>query len=75
MTEDEFVATIEARHNKGRRLMRKKLRALHYSAKTSIGIDAGAFSLSSEIAFMVDKLELIRQQIRTMEGTLLRLVD
>jgi len=41
MTEDEFVATIESQH-KGRRLMRRKLRALHYSARTSIGIDAGA---------------------------------
>jgi len=74
MTEDEFVATIEAQH-KGRRLMRKKLRALHYSARTSIGIDAGARSVSSEIAFLVDKLELIRQQICIMEGTLIRLVD
>jgi transposase len=74
MTEDEFVATIEAQH-KGRRLMRRKLRALHYLARTSIGIDAGACSLSSEIAFLVDKLELIRQQIRIMEGTLIRLVD
>ena len=45
MTADKFEATIEAQH-KGRRLMRKKLRALHYSAKTSIGIDAGARSLS-----------------------------
>jgi len=74
MTEDEFVATIEARH-KEQRLMRKKLRALHYSAKTSIGIDAGARSLSSEVAFLVDKLELIRRQIRVMEETLVRLVD
>ena len=74
MTESEFVVTIEARH-KGRRLMRKKLRALHYSAKTSIGIDAGARSLSSEIAFLVDKLELIRRQICIMEETLVRLVD
>jgi transposase len=74
MTEDEFVSTIEACHQ-GRRLMRKKLRALHYSAKTSIGIDAGARSLSFEIAFLVDKLELIRRQICIMEGTLVRLVD
>jgi len=64
----------EARH-KGRRLMRKKLRALHYLARTSIGIDAGARSLSYEIAFLVDKLELIRRQICIMEGTLVRLVD
>jgi transposase len=74
MTEDEFVATIEARH-KGRRLMRKKLKALHYSAKTSIGIDAGARSVSYEIGFLVDKFELIRRQIRIMEGALVKLVD
>jgi transposase len=74
MTEDEFVAKINARH-KGRRLMRKKLRALHYSAKTSIGINAGVRSLSYEIAFLVDKLELIRRQISIMEGIMVRLVD
>jgi transposase len=73
MTEDEFVATIEAQH-KGR-LMRKKLRALHYSARTSIGINAGAWSVSSEISFLVEKLELIRRHIRIIEGTLVRLVD
>jgi len=74
MAEDEFEATIEARHA-GRRLMRRKLRALHYLAKTSIGIEAGACSLASEIAFLVDKLELMRQQICVMEETLVRLVD
>jgi len=74
MTEDEFEATIEAQH-KGRRLMRKKLRALHYSARTSIGIDAGACSLSSEIAFLVEKLELIRGHVCSIERTLVRLVD
>jgi transposase len=74
MTGDEFETTIKVRH-KGRRLMRKKLRALHYSAKRSIGIDAGARSVSHEIAFLVDKLELIRQQIRIMEEALVALVD
>jgi transposase len=74
MTEDEFVSTIKARHN-GRRLMRNKLSTLHYLAKTSIGIDAGAHSLSFEIAFLVDKIELIRQQIRILEVTLIKLVD
>jgi len=73
MTEDEFMATIEAQH-KGR-LMRKKLRALHYSARASIGIDAGARSVSSEISFLVDKLELIRQHIRLIERPLVSLVD
>ena len=74
MTEDEFVATIET-HHKGRRLMRKKLKALHYSARTSIGICAGARSMSSEIAFLVDKLELVKRHIRIMETTLIKLVD
>jgi transposase len=73
MTEDEFVATIEAQHQG--RLMRKKLRALHCSARTSIGIDAGARSVSSEISFLVEKLELIRRHIRVIEGTLVKLVD
>jgi transposase len=73
MTDEEFVATIEAQHQG--RLMRKKLRALHYSARTSIGIEAGARSVSSEISFLVEKLELIRRHIRIIEGTLVRLVD
>jgi transposase len=73
MTEDEFVATIEAQH-KGR-LMRKKLRVLHYSARTSIGIDAGARSVSSEISFLVEKLELIKRQICIIERVLVKLVD
>jgi hypothetical protein len=55
--------------------MRKKLRALRYSAGTSIGIHAGARSTSSEIAFLVDKLELIKRHIRIMETTLIKLVD
>jgi hypothetical protein len=73
MTEDEFVATIKAKHQG--RLMRKKLRALHYIARTSIGIDAGARSVSSEISFLVEKFELIRRHIRLIERTLVRLVD
>ena len=74
MTENQFVAAVKARH-KGRRLMRQKLGALRHVAGKSIGIDAGAHSLSSEVAFLVDKYELIRRQIHIMEGTLIRLVD
>jgi transposase len=73
MAEEEFMATIEAQHRG--RLMRNKLRALHCSARTSIGIEAGARSVSSEISFLVEKLELIRRHIRIIEGTLVRLVD
>jgi len=73
MTEEEFVATIEAQHQG--RLMRRKLRALHCSARTSIGIKAGARSVSSELSFLVEKLELIKRHIRLIEKTLIRLVD
>jgi transposase len=74
MTEEKFVTTIEAKHQG--RLMRRKLRALHCSARISIGIDAGAWSVSSEISFLVEKLELIIDGIgRIIERTLVRLVD
>jgi len=73
MTEEEFVATIEAKHQG--RLMRKKLRALHHMARASIGIVAGARPVSSEISFLVEKLELIRGHICIIERTLVSLVD
>ena len=58
MTEDEFVAVIEVSHHG--RLMRRKLREIHYIARTSIGIEAGARSVATETSFLVEKLELIR---------------
>ena len=73
MIEEEFVNTIGAKHQG--RLMRKKLRALHYAARTSIGIEAGAQSVSSEISFLVEKLCLIRRQIHSIDGALMKLVD
>jgi len=74
MMEEEFVTIIEAKHH-GRRLMRKKLRELHHMARASIGIAAGARSVSSEIAFLIEKLELIRGHICIIERTLVSLVD
>jgi transposase len=73
MTEEEFVATIEAKHQG--RLMRKKLAALHNVARSSIGIAAGAKSVSSEVSFLVEKLELIKRHICSIEQTLVKLVD
>jgi transposase len=74
MTEKEFLAAIEANYN-GRRLMRRKLGVLHQMAKESIGIAAGARSVASEVSFLVEKLELIKGQIYTLERVLVRLVD
>jgi transposase len=74
MTEEGFVAAIEARHN-GRRLMRRKLKALHEVAKDSIGVAAGARSLSSEITFLCEKVELIRRHISAIDKDLANLVN
>jgi len=74
MTEDQFIAVIEAQHH-GRRLMRMKLGELRNLAKTSIGIEAGARSVAAEISFLVEKFELIREHIQTIERTLIKLVD
>ena len=73
MTEEEFVAAIRAGHQG--RLMRKKLCVLHHIARTSIGIEASAWSVSMEISFLAEKISLIRRHIRTIEGPLVRLVD
>ena len=58
MTEEEFATVIRARHQG--RLMRKKLRELHYAARHSIGIEAGAQSVTSELSFLVEKFQLIK---------------
>ena len=55
--------------------MRKKLRALHHTAKASTSIAAGAQSLSTEISLLVEKLNLIERHIGIIERTLIRLVD
>jgi len=74
MSDDEFVALVEA-HYQGRCLKRKKLRALHLIAKTSIGITAGSQAVATEISFLVEKYNLIKEQVQTIERTLFRLVD
>jgi transposase len=74
MPQDEFVATIES-HYHGRRLMRRKLLTLYQSVKASIGISDGAGSVAFELSFLIEKYELIKRHIRTIEQTLFRLVD
>ncbi len=73
MMGEEFVNVIRAKHQG--HLMRKKLCALHYAAQVSIGIEAGAWSVSSEISFLVEKHRLIKRQVRSIDETLARLMD
>ncbi len=43
--------------------MRKKLRALHQAAQTSIGIKPGADSVAVEVSFLVSRYHLVEQQV------------
>lgn len=74
MSQDEFIAEIRT-HHQGERLMRGKLRKLHETAGTSIGIEAGARSLSLEVFFLVEKLALINRQIKAVDRIIVELVD
>ena len=55
--------------------MRKRLRALQGAAETSISIKPGARLVSTALSFLVKKLHLIKQHIRSIDGALVRLVD
>lgn len=73
MAEEEFVKFVRAGYQG--RLMRGKLLALHYVARHSAGIKAGAWSVSSEVSLLVEKLCLVNRHIRQIKQTLVRLVD
>jgi transposase len=72
MTESEFIGVIKGTCPK--RIMKRKLQILHRFAMTSIGIEAGAKAISTEIAFLIEKLRLIEQQICQITEPLTRLV-
>jgi transposase len=73
MTEEEFINAVRANH---RGLLKKrKLGSLYHVAGTSVGIVAGAKSVSMEIGFLVEKLRLIKRQIQSLEEILIQLVD
>jgi transposase len=73
MTEDQFVNFI--RNNHHGLLKKNKLRDLYRVAGTSVGIDVDAKAVSLEIGFLVEKLRLIRSQIKSLEKVLIQLVD
>jgi len=73
MTESQFIDAIESA-GQGR-IVKAKLQTLHHIAMTSIGIEAGAQSVSSEIVFLIERLHLIEQQLRLTHESLTSLVD
>ncbi len=74
MSQDEFIAEIKTHHQR-ERLMQRKLRELYETAGRSIGIEAGARSLSLEVIFLVEKLALIARQIKVVDRIIGELVD
>jgi transposase len=55
--------------------MRKKLRALHQAAQTSIGIKPGGGAVAVEVTLLVSRYYLIEQQVDRLVKSLIRLVD
>ena len=74
MSQGEFIAEIKT-HHRGTRLMQRKLREIHEAAGRSIGIAAGSRSLSLEVFFLIEKLALIREQLKVVDRLLVELVD
>jgi len=72
MTEEQFLNLIKLGHRG--RLMRRKLVALHKATVVSIGVKAGAHSVSTELSFLVERLLLIKRQIQMVEEALVTLV-
>ena len=72
MAESEFEDVVKAACQC--RVMKRKLQALHRVAVTSIGIEAGAESVSSEISFLIENLRLIEQRLLLIKETLAGLV-
>ena len=73
MTETDFIGAVKASCQG--RIMKGKLQALHQAAKSSIGIEAGAHSVSAEITFLIAKLRLLEQQRCQMNEAMAILVN
>ena len=73
MTEEKFIDRVRAEHQG--RLMIGKLRALHHTARDSIGIEAGSASVRRELLFLVNKIRVLNQELFHLEGFLRELAD
>jgi transposase len=73
MEEDDFLETIKSRHQG--RLMRKKLRALHQAAHTSIGVKPGADAVAMEVTLLINRYHLVEWQVGRFVKALIGLVD
>ena len=73
MTEENFVGAI--RIGRQGRLMVRKLKALREVARTSIGVKPGSDAVAMEVSLLVNRYQLIEQQVDTLVKSLIQLVD
>ncbi len=73
MEEDAFVETVRRRRQG--RLMVRKLRSLHQTARDSVGVRPGADAVAMEISMLVGRYDLIGQQVNGLVKSLVALVD
>jgi hypothetical protein len=57
------------------RVMKRKLQDLHRVARGSIGIEAGAESISSEICFLIENIHMFDHRLLLVKETLVKLVN
>ena len=74
MTLEDFVDSIRKEFH-GRAPKVQKLHALYSASKTSVGIDAGAESISFELSLLTQRIRLNEEQIERTEAILVSLVD
>jgi transposase len=73
MTEENFVGAI--RIGRQGRLMVRKLKALREVARNSIGVKPGADAVAMEVSLLVNRYQLIEQQVDKLVKSLIQLVD
>lgn len=73
MKEEDFLDTIKGVRQG--RLLRRKLRALHQAAQTSVGIKPAASSVALEVSLLVSRFRLVKQQVDRLVESLIQLVD
>jgi len=71
---DDFIKMIKSGFS-GRSLQTSKLRALYVVAVDSIGVNEGAKAISQEIGMIIERIQLMTNQIQTVKKSLIEIVD
>lgn len=74
MTLDEFRDAMLTRF-RGKRILRKKLSAIHAVACDSIGVRAGSSTVAREILMVVERLRLLRRQQEDTERSIISIEE